>query len=470
MNRRHIAGAAATLLGILVLCSPVAAQYGLVDRYHQAASRSLPPDPNFAGRVFALHPDGRLVVARGLEILVETSARSGTYQSLGVLPGTPPLFGPAFIKVAPDGRRLAYGDNDGHVGVFGFPGLLGQWFDVPHFEAFFWSDTQLLVSTPGGVSLFDVTSTSATNPINPLVITNVGGASGGIVVDAVGRLYTGNGFMFAGPSATGTIKAFDPSQWQPAASGGIPADFEGSGTLVGTVLSAGSLGFDAEGNLLVGGGDFFGSAGQGFASVILSGALQDALAGIAPVDPSDPVRALQLDPAPGPSSYYTILHDPSGDALLLQDFAADDLQVYVRAAHRGSGEDFTLHVGVGGVPAGAPSDHLVASGDLVVFELDSPHGGLDGGYPVIVAQFFPPGYVPVLDAGHSEWNLDLSGAAPYGPIVHFPPTILGPQAATFAFTAPVLPPGFTEIVQAFLITPLAGNHFLAASNGHGFAY
>ena len=126
------------------------------------------------------------------------------------------------------------------------------------------------------------------DPINPTLVTNIGGYSAGITFDTAGNLYAGNGFDAAGPSDTGWIKAFPFSAWAPALTGGPPADFEASGTLIADLLSASTLGFDAEGNLHVGGGDLYGGSDDNdYAGLVRSTSVAAALSGGGPADPFD---------------------------------------------------------------------------------------------------------------------------------------------------------------------------------------
>jgi hypothetical protein len=176
-------------------------------------------------------------------------------------------------------------------------------FSVAHYEAAWTDGTHLALTagefgSPAYVSLLD-TSSDPVSPVNPHVIENIGGASAGIAFDGAGRLYTGNGFDNGpGGSATGWIKAFSPSEWAMGA-----ADFEAGGTLIGDVLSAGSLAFDLEGNLFVGGGDF--SAGDtGYLGVISAGAIGGALGGGGPIDPLNPSQLRRLDPRGDSLAFY----------------------------------------------------------------------------------------------------------------------------------------------------------------------
>src|SRR5262249_23325889 len=107
------------------------------------------------------------------------------------------------------------------------------------------------------------------------VVTNIIGASAGVSIDAAGNLYVGNGFG----SDTGLIKAFTAANWQSALATNTPLNFATQGTPVADLLSAYPIGFDASGNMFVGGGDFFGGSGDyGYAAFVDAAAVASALA------------------------------------------------------------------------------------------------------------------------------------------------------------------------------------------------
>jgi len=256
-------------------------------------------------------PDGRLLSATGDGVFLETGVATGVFEQVATIDVS--VFGgapdPAFLRVSPDGSRVALGGGFGKpLAVFGtsslgtaaMPSLIDgsntDAFGVNHFDAEWMDNTNLGITggvfgDPAFVSLLDVTSDTLA-PVNPVIIENINGASGGITFDSAGRLITGNGFGSGAPgSDTGWIKSFEPGDW----SIGTPADFELDGLFVGDVLSAASLSMDLEGNLIVGGGDF--SEGEtGYAGVISAAALESALLGFGPIDINDPQSLSRLDP------------------------------------------------------------------------------------------------------------------------------------------------------------------------------
>ncbi len=69
--------------------------------------------------------------------------------------------------------------------------------------------------------------------------------------------------------------------------------------LIEGALSAASLGFDASGNLFVGGGDAFGNSGHyGYAGLVSAAAVQRVLSGGAIADPTAPTDYVHVQPDP----------------------------------------------------------------------------------------------------------------------------------------------------------------------------
>lgn len=253
-------------------------------------------------------PDGRLVMVTGNSIFIESAVGSAQFDEVGLLDAsqTGGSTDPAFLTISPDGATIAVGTGFGKpVAVFdtallGTPGApalltsgLADYFSVEHFNAAWEDNTHLALTagdfgSPAFVSLLDTTS-DPNAPINSVIVSNISGASAGIAFDDAGWLYTGNGFANGNGSDTGVIKAFDPTSWNAG------VDFENQGVLIGDVLSAGSLTFDDQGNLFVGGGDF-GSFDVGYLGIIHADAIADALAGFGAIDTNDPNDLKRLDP------------------------------------------------------------------------------------------------------------------------------------------------------------------------------
>lgn len=330
-HSRQSAALAARLFALCLGANFAAPNFVLADAfdgYRLAARFDLPPG---AGPMDCL-PDGRVVAIVGDDIFVESAAGSRVFASAGMMPAADiASFGAAFLRVSPDGSKIAVGNNGGadfatfQVGIFDFPSLTGDWYTAAHFDAEWVDATHVALTagdfgSPAVVTVLDTTSPDPGAPINPVVIENIGGASGGVAIDELGNLYTGNGFTTSGPSGTGAIKAFAAADWN-AVLGGSPAlDFESGGTLVVDVLSAAPLGFDAEGNLYVGGGDFSKEGGFDFVALVRASAIDDALAGFGPANANDSNLVRRLDPEPEvDANFFSVNFNTGAGELYVRD-------------------------------------------------------------------------------------------------------------------------------------------------------
>lgn len=343
---RLLAACGAILAG--VGSSASASTFGLYEVRPDLAF-NFPTTPSLDNRgptVFDTLPDGRLLILSTLvpdpfgftgvpELYVETAVGSRTWQSLGALPLASgagwSAFGGSFLKVSPDGSRVAVGDNDfvsPRVGVLSTSDLLTggaasttvNWYNAPHFEAAWFDNRQLAITyAPAAnalVSVLDTDSPTAA-PVNPDIITGIGGSASGIAFDAAGNLLTGNGFQTTGPSTTGTIKSFSLADWQDALATAMPINFETAGQFFGSALSAGSLVFDNDGNLFVGGGDFFGGGDIDFLAQFQNPADGDGFLTFNP-NTSEPN-----------SSYVLGYNQVTGEVYAYEPFALDNTAVYV---------------------------------------------------------------------------------------------------------------------------------------------
>lgn len=309
------------------------------ERYTLARSFTLPSgaaafDVLADGRVVTIVPIAPFVDA---DIYIEDEVQSGTFSFYdSLLYAYIPSFGAAFLRMSPDGAKVAVGNNGGtssnyKVGVFDFASLVGEWFVADHFDAEWVDDTQLAltagnIGSPSRVTILD-TSSDPANPINPTVIDGIDGASAGIAFDTVDNLYTGNGLSTSHPDGTGAVKAFDDDSWAGPLRGGRVVDFETAGTPIIDILSASPLGFDLEGNLFVGGGD--GGSHSDFAALVRASAVTDALDGFGPVDPDDLDMVRRLDPDGASSSdfYWINYNDVTGE-LYVRDYGSPTVYVY----------------------------------------------------------------------------------------------------------------------------------------------
>jgi hypothetical protein len=264
------------------------------------------------GRVIAVGADG-VVRAQG-------APNAGTYSAVGsvdpaIFDGAFGNFGASFLRVNPDSTRLAIGDNGAFNRVhFVSIGALNTstptpttFIAAPNQEAA-WADSSTLYVTGFGsgsiVSRLDTTTSTSTPVINV-----IGDGSGGVAIRS-GRLFTGIGLDSAvGAPSVGLIRSFNLSALASATS---PVAFA-TGTSVADALTAGSLDFDAQGNLTVGGGDFFGGSGDfGYAAVYDADAIAAALAG-GPLAPSSSRQQL----SPAGVDYYSTRFNAATNELLI---------------------------------------------------------------------------------------------------------------------------------------------------------
>lgn len=277
-------------------------------------------------------PDGRLLMVTGNSVFLESGVGTGVFSEVALLDAgeTGGSTDPAFLRVSPSGGRVAIGVGFGKpVAVFdtaalgtpGSPTVLtsgsaADYFDVGHFGAAWYDDRSLALTagefgSPSFVSLLD-TASSPDSPVNEVVVREIQGASAGVAFDGAGRLYTANGFALGGGSETGDIRAFAPSEWMAGAA------FETGGVLIGEVLSGGSLTFDLDGNLFVGGGDFD-EFDAGYLGVIEAGAIGAALDGFGPIDVNDPEQLRRLDPRGDGFGYFGAAFNAATGELYVTD-------------------------------------------------------------------------------------------------------------------------------------------------------
>ena len=278
--------------------------------------------------------DGRMLAVTGNTVFVETAVGSRDFQPVASFDSafSGGSVDPAFVRTSPDGSRIAIGLGFGKpvavfdasaLGTIGSPVMLTsantRYFNVPHYDAAWRNGNELAINYGAAgfmsaVSLLDVGSPVA-SPVNPTIISNIGGGSSSVAFDSIGRLYTANGFdTVSGGSDTGHIRAFEVSDWM-----GGAADFETGGTLIGDVLSGVSLGFDNEGNLFVGGGDFGSDVDGGYAGVISAEAIDDAWLG-SPIDRSEMNDLRMLDPlGTGFGFFVTAYNEITGELIVIDN-------------------------------------------------------------------------------------------------------------------------------------------------------
>ena len=276
---------------------------------------------------------GRLILATGNKIYLQRNYGSSVYDVVATVKYA---MDPCFVHPSPDGDRIALGlgyfqpllivptsilsidnppalvdqNNNFHPDVKAFDPLYIKYYEAD------WADNQYLVVNGGtwpdgalppynpgdfasGVGILNTDAEDTWTEYGRALVTNIPGASSDVDVDADGNLITGIGF---GTGTTGQIKIWAASEWNAADPQETPSlDYQANTKIVAAnASSAAYMGTDAEGNLVVGGGDW--AAGPptsiGYAALINVSVLDRVLAGGSPVDESNAAeyRELVTDP------------------------------------------------------------------------------------------------------------------------------------------------------------------------------
>jgi len=264
--------------------------------------------------------DGRVIsIDQSGIIRTQTNVNSSGFTTVGSIDASllSSFGGASFISVSPDGSTIAIGDNNFGAGASVLvvqtsaldasqPTAVTS-FAVGNFSAE-WFDNSTIAVAGGDNASGDavVTQLNTTNGSTQILVNDIGGASSGITIHD-GFLYTGNGFQFGGPSETGEVRAFALADLASST-----LSFETQGITVTDLLSAGSLDFEAEGNLLVGGGDLFGGSGDfGYVGVVDAEDVDAALLG----GPAA-LAALELTPDPAVDFNTVRFNDFTGEVLI----------------------------------------------------------------------------------------------------------------------------------------------------------
>lgn len=299
-----------------------------------------------------LTPDGRIIVVDSSgTISLETESGSGEFQTLGQLPdGDISSFGASFIAVSPNSELLAVGNNGGlnfdnpQVGVFDLNNVQeGRWLDGLNFSGVWWDNQYLLITAgsfgePSQVVVLDTQSPLASAPSRTPIVSGIGGASAGIMLDVQDNLWTGNGYATSGPSKAGAVHRIDRQAWQAAFNAERdPVNFETQATPVARALSASSIAIDARGNLWVGGAVTFGAEQEtGFAALFLADKVRAVIAGErAPLDSRNEADLIKVDTDPDiPGQSYNVYASLDGRDILLRESSTP--KVYVASPAPGT--------------------------------------------------------------------------------------------------------------------------------------
>lgn len=252
--------------------------------------------------------DGRLVCITEIGAIVRQNAvNGGAYTPLGSLPaGAVPGFGAGFVKISPDGSRLAIGDNGNANQVHFVPvaslntggATVPQTINVANFDGAWADSTTFYVNgspsfgTPPSLYRVNITTNAVA-----AVVSNIGDGSGGVATRS-GRVYTAIG-IDAGGMLDGQVRSFDIATLNAASS----AIAFSTGTLATQASTGNSLDFDAAGNII--------EAGFG---------------GVAIVD----LATAQRYDLPGLSAtgFYSAIYNDYTQEILVRDFASQTVLRY----------------------------------------------------------------------------------------------------------------------------------------------
>lgn len=256
---------------------------------------------------------GHFLAAVGVTVYLQKNFGANVWLPVATLDPAQDRMDPGFVKISPSGAKIALGTGSYlPLFVFGTSQLSVKRplelrnatgvkeFGTSYYDAV-WRDERWLFLNGGsdtGSHIYAIDTDSSTgNPIE--IIPDIPGASGGVTFDASGNLVTGIGYGFESDAKTGQLKIW-PAADIAKALAGTPLAYRATGRVLAEgALSAASLGFDADGNLFVGGGDAFGNSGNyGYAGVISAVAVQRVLAGGAIADTANATDYAKLQPDP----------------------------------------------------------------------------------------------------------------------------------------------------------------------------
>lgn len=232
---------------------------------------------------------GRLLAATGTSIYLQDAVDSSSWTEVGQTTAT---MDPSFIKVSPDGSKIALGQGwNKPLLVFPLSVITAaspphvvtghndtKSFSVNYYDAAWIDNTYLIINggawhqptkTAYNVGISTLDTGDANNNLNTILRDTVAvAASSGIAVDANKNIIYGNGYTYnSSVSSTGELRMLPADVWWND-NADKPDSFTNpaGGYLIATsrkfadrVLSAAHLGFDEEGNLHVGGGQKYGA-------------------------------------------------------------------------------------------------------------------------------------------------------------------------------------------------------------------
>jgi hypothetical protein len=284
---------------------------------------------NVPGSISGYPLSGHFLAATGNTVFLQKNFGASVWLPVATVPEH---MDPCFLKISPDGSKIALGVGLGKplyvapVSVLSVSSpvdlsasLLVQALTENYFDAA-WRDNRYLFINAGAdmASVIYAVDTQGTTGTPIPIIDDITGASGGVAFDAAGDLVTGIGYAYK-DAPTGELKIWPAAQIAQALAG-APLDYTSTGAILAeAVLSAASLGFDPSGNLFVGGGDAFGGSGNyGYAGLVSAAAVQRVLAGGALANSESAADYLKIQPDPCHNDDATnVWEAPSLDMLVV---------------------------------------------------------------------------------------------------------------------------------------------------------
>jgi hypothetical protein len=255
---------------------------------------------------------GRFLAAAGRTVYLQKNFGADWWLPVATL-GPDDTLDPCFIKISPNGKKIALGVGfykpllvfeTSLLSISSPPNLraaagLKIW-DENMYDGAWRGNRYLFInaaSAVAGSQIYAIDTEGTTGQPIP-ILPDIPGASGGLAFDAAGDLVTGIGYAY-GDAATGQLKIWPASAVDAALAGTTLAYSTSGNVLIEGALSAASLGFDSSGNLFVGGGDAFGNSGHyGYAGLVSAAAVERVLSGGAIADPTAPTDYLKIQPDP----------------------------------------------------------------------------------------------------------------------------------------------------------------------------
>jgi hypothetical protein len=275
---------------------------------------------------------GRVLAATNSSVFLQKNFGASAWLTVGTVPDN---MDPSFIKISPDGTRVALGTGFykplyvfpvAALSVAAPPDLAAasgtSAFNLSYYDAE-WLDSRFLFINSGthtGSAIFALDTWGGDVPSSLIpIITDIPGASGGVTFDHNGNLLTGIGYG----ADTGQLKIWPASDIAAVLEpGALPLDYVSTGfVLAERMLSAASLGVDGENNVYVGGGDVFGTTGNsGFGGLISATVVDRVLDGGAPANPAVTGEVTKLAPDPCQNDDVTSVLYVPGVTMLIVSF------------------------------------------------------------------------------------------------------------------------------------------------------